>query len=181
MNCIEATTWMNHDLDGELSDAQRALLTGHVAKCDVCSAYRDALVSVDQTLRRSNMSSSCDLCADVMGSIGGSRPSRRKIITFRIVEVAAAALFVVAVGLSLMHRNVAQEEEHMMGVALAGAVDALPAISYAMSDDGVTPGRAFVVREGVVMAFEGATTVSVSGQEEGEPVLRIDAFPVTVQ
>jgi len=76
MTCIEANELIHLELDGELSSAERELLTAHVAECDPCAELRNTITAIVPAL-----SAACpvempsDFTASVTARLRGVRPA----------------------------------------------------------------------------------------------------------
>ena len=85
--CDRAREWVSRDLDGELSELERAVLARHLASCDACEAFRDDVRAIAAQLRAAPL-------AELRRPVVLPQPSRR--FAWRLQ--AAAALAVAAVG-----------------------------------------------------------------------------------
>jgi predicted anti-sigma-YlaC factor YlaD len=90
--CERARMWASLQLDGELSDLERALLDAHLARCEACSVYVREVGAATQTLRAAEHERPAHPI---------TVPSRRRLL--RPVHVsAAAAVIAAAVGLGAL-------------------------------------------------------------------------------
>ena len=53
MECERTRQWVSAALDSELSQFERALVTGHVARCAACRAFADRVTEVTVAVRSS--------------------------------------------------------------------------------------------------------------------------------
>jgi predicted anti-sigma-YlaC factor YlaD len=90
--CERARMWASLQLDGELSELERALLDAHLARCEACAVYVREVRAATEGLRAAEL----DRPAHPI-----TLPSRRRLL--RPVHVsAAAALLAMAVGLGAL-------------------------------------------------------------------------------
>lgn len=80
--CERARECASLRLDGELSEFEQALLVAHLARCEPCRSFADELESVTNHMR----SRPLDRLEQPI-----ALPSRRRLLTRRPVEIAAAA------------------------------------------------------------------------------------------
>ena len=84
--------WASLQLDGELSELERALFHAHLARCEACSVYVREVGAATRGLRAAELERPAHPI---------TLPSRRRVL--RPVQVtAAAALLAVAVGLGAL-------------------------------------------------------------------------------
>jgi predicted anti-sigma-YlaC factor YlaD len=87
--CERARMWASLQLDGELSELERALLDAHLVRCEACSVYVREVRAATEGLRAAELERPAHPI---------TLPTRRRLV--RPVHVsAAAALLAVAVGL----------------------------------------------------------------------------------
>ena len=85
--CDRARQWLSLDVDGELSEFERALLDAHLARCEDCRSFADDTHEFTALLRAAPLEALTHPVA---------LPSRRSRLV-RPLRVAAAAAAVVAV------------------------------------------------------------------------------------
>lgn len=113
-SCERAHNWVSLDLDGELSPFERSLLRAHLDQCEPCSVFRADVTALTNELRAAPLEYP-ERALEV--------PSRRRA-PFRALQVSAAALAVVAVGLgSLVGSLRSREVIPNARLASAAAVD----------------------------------------------------------
>jgi anti-sigma factor RsiW len=84
--------WASLQLDGELSELERALLDAHLARCDACAVYVREVGAATQRLRAAELARPAQPI---------TLPARRRLV--RPVHVsAAAAVLALAVGLGAL-------------------------------------------------------------------------------
>jgi hypothetical protein len=90
--CERARMWASLQLDGELSELERALLDAHVARCEPCGIFIREVGAATRGLRAAELTLPAHPVAI---------PSRRRVV--RPVHVsAAAAIVALAVGLGAL-------------------------------------------------------------------------------
>jgi ferric-dicitrate binding protein FerR (iron transport regulator) len=90
--CERARMWASLQLDGELSELERALLDAHLARCEACAVFVREVEGATQQLRTAELERLPHPIA---------LPSRRR--SLRPVHVsAAAALLAMAIGLGAL-------------------------------------------------------------------------------
>lgn len=90
--CERARECASLRLDGELSEFEQALLVAHLARCEPCRAFAHELDSVTDHMRSTPFARLDQPVA---------LPSRRRLLTRRPVEIAAAAaLMLTALGVA---------------------------------------------------------------------------------
>ena len=112
--CIRAREHVSLELDGELSDFERALLTAHLANCSGCRRFEADVVALTKQLRAAP--------AETL-SRPVSLPSPRRFVPARLIPAAAAAAAVVAVGLGAAVSLVDTTTPASAPFARAGAPD----------------------------------------------------------
>ena len=88
--CVRAREHVSLELDGELSDFERALLAAHLAQCSACRRFEADAAALTNQLRAAppeTLSRPVPL------------PTRSRFVPARVVPAAVAAAAVVAVGL----------------------------------------------------------------------------------
>ena len=89
-------------LDGELTAEQQAALDAHLAECEQCRAFRDALEAVEGVSTRHLPDPPAELTANVMAAVRAQAKQKKKgkILAFpgRSLAVAAAAALVLWAG-----------------------------------------------------------------------------------
>jgi anti-sigma factor RsiW len=80
--CERARECASLRLDGELSEFEQALLVAHLARCEPCRSFASELEAVTEHVRTTPLARLDQPIA---------LPSRRRLLTRRPVEVAAAA------------------------------------------------------------------------------------------
>jgi hypothetical protein len=99
--CERARLWVSLELDGELSEVERALLEEHVTRCPACAVVRADLDALTATIRQAPL-------VEPRRRFGLERPAygmhapRAALLRF----AAAAALTAVAVGLGALVSSV---------------------------------------------------------------------------
>ena len=179
MNCKEAGFLMNLEVDGEISSQQRLHLENHISGCEECSSRQSALKDVHVALNFGvNANSPAeDMCQSVMGRVRGISPDRDNRTLLRPVIAAAAVLVVVFGSALIISRSTrgnprrAAEVEDLVAVVVNTD-------QYELPDSDGSVGQAFVVSDGKMLAYNGPVDAAVYGEEDGECVLLVDAFPV---
>jgi anti-sigma factor RsiW len=90
--CERARMWASLQLDGELSELERALLDAHLARCEACSVYVREVRAATEGLRAAELERPAHPIA---------LPTRRRLVRPAYVS-AAAALIAAAVGLGAL-------------------------------------------------------------------------------
>ena len=109
--------WASLQLDGELSELERALLDAHVARCEPCAVYVREVAAATEQLRAADL----ELPAEPI-----SVPGRQRIL--RPVHVsAAAALLAVAVGLGALVSSLNSAGRPVVEVASAAQLNPVTA------------------------------------------------------
>jgi predicted anti-sigma-YlaC factor YlaD len=121
MLCDRTREWAALELDGELSEFERALMRAHLDRCDDCREFAGDVSAVATHLRSAPLEA---LARPV------TLPARRRVASFRHVQVAAAAAVVlVAAGLGGLYGSVRTEERGL------SAASAHPTSLAAVSED----------------------------------------------
>ena len=120
MECERTRQWVSAALDSELSQFERALVTGHVARCAACRAFADRVTEVTAAVRSSppqKMSARIYL------------PARRRLAwrtqagVARLGSVAAVVVTAVSVGLlAAPDRGTLSGEQALVAAPLDGPV-----------------------------------------------------------
>jgi predicted anti-sigma-YlaC factor YlaD len=92
--CVRAREHISLRLDGELSEFERALLGAHLARCEACRRFESDVRAVTERLRAEPLE---PLSRPIVIA-----PRRRRIAVNRVLQGAAAAAAVVAVGFGAM-------------------------------------------------------------------------------
>jgi anti-sigma factor RsiW len=125
--------WASLQLDGELSELERALLGAHVARCHACAVYVREVGAATRGLRAAELERPAHPI---------TLPSRRRFV--RPVHVsAAAATLVMALGLGALFSSLNSAGSRV--VASAGAAELNP----------VTAGENALIREVRLAYIEG--------------------------
>lgn len=96
--CERAREGASLRLDGELSEFEQALLVAHLAQCEPCSSFARELDSLTDHMRSTPLAGLDQPVA---------LPSRRRLVSRRPVEIAAAAaLMLTALGVAGALRTV---------------------------------------------------------------------------
>lgn len=102
MLCDRTREWAALELDGELSEFERALMRGHLDRCAECREFATDVVEIAQRLRSAPLEA---LPRPV------ALPAPRRVAAFRHVQVAAAAAVILAAaGLGGLYGSVRSEE-----------------------------------------------------------------------
>jgi anti-sigma factor RsiW len=110
MLCDRTREWSALELDGELSEFERALMRAHLDRCDECREFAAEVNEIAARLRSAALE---PLPRPV------TLPAPRRIASFRHVQVAAAAAVVLAAaGLGGLYGSVSGEEP---GAAVASS------------------------------------------------------------
>jgi predicted anti-sigma-YlaC factor YlaD len=91
VDCDRVRFQISLDLDGQLSELERAMVTAHLARCVACSAYRDDVAAATDRLRATPFE---PLDSPVV------LPRRRRVAVAQPLQAAAVAgaLLVVVLG-----------------------------------------------------------------------------------
>lgn len=128
-DCTHFEELIGAELDGELSEDERQALHAHVAECENCRRYREALQSISGVLAEDMKEAPVELAENVMAQIRGKTAQTKKkgrIIPFRTWGMVAAAAIVVIVGLQTVGPGRAKDAQ------TAGEVEA-PMAKMAMA------------------------------------------------
>jgi predicted anti-sigma-YlaC factor YlaD len=90
-NCERARAWASQRLDGELSELERALLAGHVGRCDACRDYEESVSAAVLVLRAQPLE-------QIMHPV--AVPSRRRTLVRPMVLARVAAVAAAVVGVT---------------------------------------------------------------------------------
>ena len=125
--------WASLQLDGELSELERALLHAHLARCDACAVYVREVGAATRGLRAAEL----ERLAQPI-----TLPSRRRLLRPASVS-AAAAMLAMAVGLGALVSSLNSAGSRV--VPVAGASELNP----------VTAGENALIREVRLAYIEG--------------------------
>ena len=119
MECERTRQWVSAALDSELSQFERALVTGHVARCAACRAFADHVTEVTAAVRSS---------APQKMSARIYLPARRRLAwrtqagVARLGSVAAVVVTAISVGLLAADRGTLSSEQALVAAPLDGPV-----------------------------------------------------------
>jgi predicted anti-sigma-YlaC factor YlaD len=120
MLCDRTREWAALELDGELSEFERALMQAHLDRCAECRAFSTDVVEITARLRSAPLE---PLPQPV------TLPDRRRVASFRHLQVAAAAAVVLAAaGLGGLYGSVRGDEPALSATA-TGHATSLAAVS----------------------------------------------------
>jgi anti-sigma factor RsiW len=109
--------WASLQLDGELSELERALLDAHVARCDACAVYVREVGAATRGLRAAELERPAHPI---------TLPSRRRLL--RPIHVsAAAAMLGMAVGLGALVSSLNSAGSRVVPVASAAELNPVTA------------------------------------------------------
>jgi ferric-dicitrate binding protein FerR (iron transport regulator) len=106
--CERASVWMSLELDGELSQVERALLAAHTRRCAACARARQDFDTLTSMVRTTPLEAPARVF---------SIPVRRRRVTGVRVG-AAAALVAVAVGLGSLGASLGRGHDEKKGPQL---------------------------------------------------------------
>lgn len=109
-NCEYYLDLVSAELDGELTEAEKADLTAHLTHCDACRRYRDALLSVEEALDEL-VEPPVTLAKSVMARVnalpvpGAAKPAKKTNRSLwrslRSASLAAVAVFAILAGVNI--------------------------------------------------------------------------------
>ena len=110
IECERTRQWISVALDSELSQFERSLVRGHVARCAACRTFEERVAAVTTTVRRApaeTMSSRLYL------------PARRRLAwrtasVARVGSVAAVVVSAISIGLLVAPENRPLASEHVL-------------------------------------------------------------------
>ena len=109
--------WASLQLDGELSELERALLAAHLVRCDACAIYVREVGAATRGLRAAELERPAHPI---------TLPSRRRLL--RPVHVsAAAAMLTMAVGLGALFSSLNSAGSRVVPVASASELNPVTA------------------------------------------------------
>jgi anti-sigma factor RsiW len=142
--CERARMWASLQLDGELSELERALLDAHLARCEACSLYVREVRAATEGLRAAELERPAHPI---------TLPTRRRLV--RPIHVsAAAALIAAAVGLGAL----------VSSFNSSGSRVGPPATAFELNP--VTAGENVLIRE-IRLAFIEAEKARNRGLQRG--------------
>lgn len=101
MTCEEYRELISADYDGELNESDRAALNAHLAECEECRAYAEALRSLSELLTGDLPSPGEDFTAAVMDKVRAEAAGKKKLRRLPLKYISLAASFVLLVGVGL--------------------------------------------------------------------------------
>jgi predicted anti-sigma-YlaC factor YlaD len=111
--CERARSWVSLELDGELSEVERALLRAHIVRCAACAGFERDADALTRELR----------AAPLERPSVASMARRRRSVAMRSLQVgAAAAAVALAAGLGSLAGSL-----HSRSTPASGAVASIPA------------------------------------------------------
>ena len=113
MECERTRQWISVSLDSELSQFERTLVRGHVARCAACRTFEERATAVTAAVRRAP--------AEIMSS-RIYLPARRRLAwrtagVARVGSVAAVVVSAISMGLVLAPENRPLAGEHALVAA----------------------------------------------------------------
>jgi hypothetical protein len=172
MNCQDARRLIEEQLDGEISESDRALLREHVSSCDACGGEIALELALDRVLSDSSLvRAPARLDVSVAHEIVHRAAVRRRMESMGLVSACVAAGASAAYGVSRALnlsavapavRDAAESVRGMLPVA-EGAAGEAPAVISAWSQDPTIMGVALACAVAAA-AFLGASALREAKQ-----------------
>lgn len=145
-NCEKYQDLISEELDGELSEAEKADLYAHLGQCENCRRYRDALLSVEDALANDLVEPPVTLAKSVMARVeampahGNGKQTKKNnrihiLRSIRSASLVAVAVFAIWAGVNIFSPKGAAKSAPA-AMDMAAAAEAAPA--EAVLEDSLT-------------------------------------------